>query len=69
MLPPREAIPALAETVSLLPVLLLVVAACMFVIAASLRNGRDEDRQRLLSAGLACWIFYTLLHLVGAVIR
>lgn len=52
------------------PVLLLLLACVLFILAATERNGRGtEDRQRLLSAGLACWVLYILLQLIGGLVK
>lgn len=48
--------------------LLLGLSAVLFILAATNRNG-NEDRHRLMSWGLACWVLYVLLSTVGGMVK
>ena len=60
-------VPVLPETISLIPVVMLVLASVLFILAAAVNGATHRDR--LVSAGLACWVLYVLMNLVGGMVR
>jgi hypothetical protein len=61
------------ETVPLtiFPILLLALAGLMFILAAVLPSGKDsvDTKLRLFSFGLACWIVFVILQLIGGLVK
>ena len=57
---------------TIFPLLLLALAALLFIFVAGFPNGTPESgvtRQRLIGAGLACYMVYQVLQLIGGLVR
>ena len=68
---PNEPVPQMP--LSIFAFLLLGLACVLFILAAVGKNGdqrqQTEYRQQLMSWGLACWVLYILLQLIGGLVK
>lgn len=64
----EPAIPLTTTPLTVFPVVLLLIAGVLFVLA-TVGNGTLEKRQRYQSAGFVCLVLYWVLRLIGGLVK
>lgn len=60
-----------AVPLNIFAILSLLIATILFVLAAVLpiSASANASRERLVAAGLACWVLFILLQLIGGLVK